>query len=121
MDSIFEAIERSRVIDRVLPWLAMLTTLTAAGAVALFHDKAFVQAHRRFWVWFALSAPLLLFAWKGFNGVLDRFGLDSVAGAIVAFGMMFALGTVVVLADILLEHYLDRPPEEQNAKSQNGG
>ena len=101
-ETFFEMLERTRAVDKLLFWLAVLTPPLIAGAAALLRQHKMVTKHRHRWVMACLAAPGLLVLWKMYNLVVERFGLDSVLGLFVnicvfAAAAMLATGLRLVL------------------------
>lgn len=96
-ETFYEMLERTRAVDRVLFWLAILAPLLVAGTAAVLRDKPVLLRHRERWVLAILTFPGLLMLWKIYNQVVDAFGLESVLGLFINIGI-FAIATFLVVA-----------------------
>lgn len=82
-ETFFEFLERTRAVDHLLIWAAIITPLIIATIVALLRNSPIVADWKHRWVLAILSAPTLLLLWKIYNRITDYFGLDSVKGLLV--------------------------------------
>src|SRR5690606_17911325 len=83
MESIFETMEQTRIVDRVLFWMAIFLPLFTSGLAFVLKDEKVVTRNRHRWVLVALAGPAVLILWNVYNRVVDHFGLDSVKGLVV--------------------------------------
>lgn len=105
-ETFFEMLERTRAVDRLLFWLAVLSPLVVAGFAAWLRHRPMVTRHRHRWVLACLAAPALLVLWKVYNAVVDKYGLDSLFALFVNVGVfaaaaMLATGLRLVLRAVL--------------------
>lgn len=97
-ESVFEIMERTRFVDRLLAVVAVVVPFLIAFFVYLFRNRAFVANQRHHWTTAFFAAPAILLLWKLYNRITDRFGLDSVAGFFVnaALFLVVAVGFAVL-------------------------
>lgn len=81
--SIFETMERTGIVDRVLFWAAVFLPLFAAGLAFMLREEKIVAQNRHRWVLLSLAGPAVLILWHAYNRVIAHFGLASVKGLIV--------------------------------------
>ena len=121
-ETIFEMLERTRAVDRLLFWLAVLSPPVIAGLAAWLRYKPVVVKHRHRWVLACLTAPGLLVLWKVYNAVVDHFGLDSILGLFVNVGVFAAAALLFTGLRLVLRAALANVPKPvivaQHAKSQ---
>ena len=92
-----EALITAATFQRMV-WLAAGLMLLAGVAVATIYgirERGTRGVVRGLAV--GLLGPLVAAAWVGFNAVLERFGLDSVAGLLLCFGLFVAAGMLIGL------------------------
>ena len=102
-ETFYEMLERTRMVDRVLFWLALLGPLVIAGLVALLRERRVVTRYRHRWVLALLAAPALLMLWKAYNAVIFHFGLDSVGGLMVNVAVFAAAALIAAACRIVLK------------------
>lgn len=108
--SIFETMERTGIVDRVLFWAAVFLPLFAAGLAFILRDEKIVSANRHRWVLLALAAPAVLVLWHTYNRVVNHFGLDSVKGLVVNV-IIFAVAALLFTGlRVLLRALITEPP-----------
>jgi hypothetical protein len=103
-ESIFEYLERTRFVDYLLLWLAILGPMAVAGVAYLLRGKPVVEAHRHHWLLALAAAPALFGMWKAYNAIMDLYGLDSV----FALAVNVCIFLAAALAFILLEKVGER-------------
>lgn len=79
-ETIFEYMERVRLVDRLLMALALLLPALIAAAAAAARTRPVVLRHPHRWAMGAVAGPAVLILWKTYNAVMDRCGLDSIRG-----------------------------------------
>ena len=79
-ETIFEYMERVRLVDHVLMAAALLLPALIAAAVAVPRLRPVVLRHPHRWAMGAIAGPAILILWKTYNAVMDRCGLDSIRG-----------------------------------------
>ncbi len=113
-ESIFEWMEQVRLVDRVLFALALAGPPIVATTVAILRRRPVVTMFRDRWVMSALSMPALFIMWVVYNAIVDRWGLDSVAGLGVNVLVFAAAAMAAVGLKLWLEKRLrmtdQRPP-----------
>ncbi|MBX7245076.1 MAG: hypothetical protein K1X53_06235 [Candidatus Sumerlaeaceae bacterium] len=110
-ESIFEIMERTGLVDRVLVWLAIGIPVALGLAYRVVRHREAVRRHRHHWIQAFIAGPLLLLLWKVFNAVADHWGLDSVLGLFVnvaIFGVVTAL--MIALNYFLYVKFAEKPP-----------
>lgn len=103
-ESIFEWMEQVRLVDRVLFALALAGPLIVATAVAILRRRPVVAGYRDRWVMAALAAPALFIMWIVYNTIVDRWGLDSVAG----LGVNALVFAAAAMAGVALKLWLEK-------------
>ena len=108
--SIFETMERTAIVDRILFWIAVFLPLFTAGFAFILRDEKIVTRNRHRWVLIALAGPAVLVLWHVYNRVIGHFGLDSVKGLIVNV-VIFIVATLLFTGlRILLRALITEPP-----------
>lgn len=108
--SIFETMERTGIVNRVLFWIAVFLPLFTAGLAFILREDKIVTRNRHRWVLMALAGPAVLILWHVYNRVIAHFGLDSVKGLIVNV-TIFAVATLLFTGlRILLRALITEPP-----------
>jgi hypothetical protein len=110
MDSIFETMERTGIVDRVLFWTALFLPLFTAGLAFILRDEKIVTRNRHRWVLMALAGPGLLILWHVYNRVVDHFGLDSVRGLFVNVAIFIVAALLFTGLRIMLKALITEPP-----------
>ncbi|MCX7020478.1 MAG: hypothetical protein WCK47_00070 [bacterium] len=111
-ESIFEAIERSRLVDTVLLVLAIAAPAVIIIILRLFRTKMFVACHRHHWALAFVAAPMLFLLWKAYNAVADRYGLDSVFGLFVNVTIFAAATAVMIVLDFIFYAIFTHKPRQ---------
>jgi hypothetical protein len=109
-ETVFEWMERTRLVDMMILLMAVGGPLLVAGLAWLLRGKSIVENYRADWVLALISGPVVFLLWRGYNGIMDRFGLESIR----AFGLavlMFAAAAAAVagLMRLLDENLKARP------------
>ena len=116
-ETFFETLERTRLVDTVLLWAALLGPLIVLGAAWALRKHEAVTAYRRRWALAAMAAPMVGLLWLIFNAVMDYYGLDSVFGFAVSAVIFLVAALMMVAAADLLEGLLASPsPHEEVAE-----
>lgn len=110
-ESIFEIMERTRFVDRVLLWLAILGPFAVATLLFLFRNRPLFANNRHHWSLVFLAGPLLLVMWKVYNAVVDHYGLDSVFGLFVNALIFLFVGILLSVLNVVLGRVLQKPTE----------
>lgn len=108
-ETFFEMLERSRAVDRLLFWLAILSPPVIAGLAAMWRNRPVVWRHRHRWVLACLTAPGVLVLWKVYNAIVDHFGLDSIKGLFANIGVFAAAAMLVTGLRLVLRAALQVP------------
>lgn len=82
-ETIFEFMERTRLVDRFLMVAAVLVPVLIAMAAAVPRLRGVVLGHPHRWAMGAIVGPVILILWKAYNAVMDHYGLDSIRGLAV--------------------------------------
>jgi hypothetical protein len=109
-ETFFEMLEHTRLVDRILFWVAVLLPVFLAGMAYLLRNENLVKRNRHRWVLAVLAGPAVLILWKIFNGIEDHFGLDSVKGLLLNVAVFAAAALVITGLRILLRALLTTPP-----------
>jgi len=110
MDSIFETMERTGIVDRVLFWVAVFLPLFTAGLAFILRDEKIVMRNRHRWVLMALAGPALLILWHVYNSVVDHYGLDSVKGLLINVVIFIVAALLFTGLRIMLKALITAPP-----------
>jgi 4-amino-4-deoxy-L-arabinose transferase-like glycosyltransferase len=121
-ESIYDWMERTRFVDLLLMWCALLLPLAVAGLAFALRGRPAVTCHRHHWVMGLLAAPLLLLLWRVYNAIADHYGLDSVVGFAVNAAIFAVSAVLLALAGHLLGAFLggrgegggNAPPPAEN-------
>jgi hypothetical protein len=120
-ETFYEMLERTRAVDRLLFWLALLGPLVVAGLAAVLREHRAVTRFRHRWVLALLAAPALLMLWKAYNAVISHFGLDSVAGLMVNVAVFAAAALIAAACRIVLKVVFASLPAGAHARILTGG
>lgn len=108
--SIFETMERTGIVDRILFWVAVFLPLFTAGLAFILRDEKIVTRNRHRWVLMTLAGPAVLILWHIYNRVVDHFGLDSVKGLLVNVTIFAVASLLFTGLRILLRALITEPP-----------
>lgn len=108
--SLFDTMERTAIVDRILFWSALFLPLFTAGLAFVLRDEKVVQHNRHRWVLMAIAGPGVLVLWHIYNSVVDHFGLDSVKGLIVNVTIFIVAALLFTGLRILLKALITAPP-----------
>ena len=114
-ETFFETLERTRIVDTLLLWAALLGPLVILGAAWALRKHEAVTAYRRRWALAAMAAPMVGLLWLIFNAVMDHYGLDSVFGFAVSAVIFLLAALLMVAAADLLEGLLATPTTNAEA------
>ena len=109
-ETFFETLERTRIVDTLLLWAALLGPLVILGVAWALRKHEAVTAYRRRWALAAMAAPVVGLLWLIFNAVMDHYGLDSVFGFAVSAVIFLVAALLMVATADLLEGLLASPP-----------
>lgn len=108
--SLFETMERTALVDRVLFWTAVFLPLFTAGLAFILRDEKVVVQHRHRWVLMSLVGPAILILWHVYNRVIAQFGLDSVKGLLVNVTIFAVAALIFTGLRVLLRALMTGPP-----------
>jgi hypothetical protein len=77
-ETLFEWLERTRWIDTLLLVLALVGPLVVSGLAWWCRGRPVVEHRRADWFLAVISCPLVFLLWRGYNGIMDRFGLETI-------------------------------------------
>ena len=102
--------EQTRIVDRLLFWMAIFLPLFTSGLAFVLKDEKIVTRNRHRWVLVALAGPAVLLLWHVYNRVVDHFGLDSVKGLIVNVVIFVVAALLFTGLRIMLKALITAPP-----------
>jgi len=108
--SIFETMERTGVVNRVLFWTAVFLPLFTAGLAFMLRGEKIVAENRHRWVLLTLAGPAILILWHAYNRVIAHFGLDSVKGLLVNVAVFAVAALLFTGLRVLLRALITEPP-----------
>jgi hypothetical protein len=82
-ETIFEAMERTGFVDRLLPALALFVPILVFTALKMFRTTEIVARRRPEFILIAVGMPILWILWRIYNAVADHYGTASVLGIFV--------------------------------------
>ena len=82
-ESIFEIMERTQIVDKVLLAIGIVVPVMLALHYRLFRHVNLSPRMARWRVLFGIGAPTLYFLWAIFNAICDYYGLDSIFGLFI--------------------------------------
>lgn len=109
-ETFYEMLERTRAVDRLLFWFAVVLPPAIAATAAMLRQSPIVDRHRHRWVLALLAAPGLLVLWKVYNAVTDHFGLETLMALFANIGVFAAAALGVTGLRLLLKAALYGPP-----------
>lgn len=108
--SIFEQMERTAVVDRMLFWAALFLPVFTAGLAFILRDEKIVSRNRHRWVLMCIAGPAVLILWHAYNRVIGHFGLDSVKGLLVNVTIFAVAALLFTGLRVLLRALITAPP-----------
>jgi len=108
-ETFYEMLERTRLVDQGLFWLAVILPPVVALTAAALRARPSVERYRHRWVLAMLAAPGLLLLWKAYNAITDHFGLESVRGLLANVCLFAAAALVITALRLLLKALLSGP------------
>jgi hypothetical protein len=131
-ETIFDYLERTRLVDYVLAAAAIVGPVLQALLAALLRDRDIVKHHRHQWALGLLAFPTLFILWLVYNYIMDLYGLDSVFALLLNAGIFIGVALVYVLLERLLyQHFYGKeggrtvttesssPESSQDVQAQN--
>lgn len=108
--SIFAVMEQTQIIDRILLWTALLFPLFAAGLAFTLRHEDIVTKNRHRWVLACLTPAGVLILWEIYNGVVNRYGLESIKALVINIIIFIVAALLATALRVILRALLTTPP-----------
>jgi 4-amino-4-deoxy-L-arabinose transferase-like glycosyltransferase len=102
-ETLFEWMERIRLVDNLLLVVALFLPLLVAGLAWLWRGRGIVENHKPDWFLAVVAGPVVFLLWRGHSAIMDRFGVETLRAfflsAFLILGVAAALTGLMRILD----------------------